>query len=214
MTDQIQGYASVLQLSREDIHTLKVYDAYSLHRVVYGLFPMNNENREQGRSDSSGFLYADDGEQEGVRQIIMVSRSKPHETPQFGKVKTAPIQEKFFSYDRYAFEIMVSPSRRSRETGKVTAIKDKEDIARWFTEKLRVAGAAVGENEFQVERVSVQQFQKKDYTVTHGVARLRGVLTVVNRREFADLFFRGIGRGKAFGLGLLKVSPFYQQENK
>jgi len=39
------------------------------------------------------------------------------------------------------------------------------------------------------------------------VVELRGVLTVRDRESFFEVLGRGIGRGKAYGLGLLSVAP-------
>ncbi|MPN58153.1 hypothetical protein SDC9_205854 [bioreactor metagenome] len=37
-----------------------------------------------------------------------------------------------------------------------------------------------------------------------------GVLEVVDRKSFIKSFCEGIGRGKAFGFGLLQLLPLYE----
>ena len=46
--------ASALRLNRADCKALDIKDAYSLHRVVYSLFPKPDDQ-------SRDFLYADKG---------------------------------------------------------------------------------------------------------------------------------------------------------
>jgi len=56
--------------------------------------------------------------------------------------------------------------------------------------------------------MSVQTFKKDGQTVTHGSATLKGELQVTDREQFNQSFRQGIGRGRAFGFGLLQIVPF------
>jgi CRISPR system Cascade subunit CasE len=51
------------------------------------------------------------------------------------------------------------------------------------------------------------QFNKKGNQVTLGSATLQGGLTVIDREKFKHSFCQGIGRGRAFGFGLLQIVP-------
>ena len=53
--------ASVLHLDRAAIKALRVTDLYSLHRVVYSLYPDVRSETDKADSASSGILYADLG---------------------------------------------------------------------------------------------------------------------------------------------------------
>jgi len=55
--------------------------------------------------------------------------------------------------------------------------------------------------------MSVQTFKKDGQTVTHGSATLKGELLVTDREQFNQSFRQGIGRGRAFGFGLLQIVP-------
>ena len=48
--------ASVLHLDRAAIHALRITDPYSLHRVVYGLYPDVRDTVAKATSQSSGIL--------------------------------------------------------------------------------------------------------------------------------------------------------------
>lgn len=208
MSDDLLAYASVLRLSRADIKALKVKDAYALHKVVYGLFEDIRSVAEKQTSASSGIVYADKGGDFNTRQILMLSNRKPHQTPQFGEVQTKMIHADFLSHALYAFEVTLNPSKRDKQTGKVVAIRGREEIAAWFKARAQKSwGFSVNPESLQIGQMSVQTFEKSGETITHGSATLIGELTVTDRKQFNLSFTQGIGRGRAFGFGLLQIVP-------
>lgn len=69
MSEDCLAYASVLRLNRADMNTLKITDAYALHKVVYGLFEDIRSDAEKQASIPSGIVYADKG------AILIVGKS-------------------------------------------------------------------------------------------------------------------------------------------
>ncbi|NOT18396.1 MAG: type I-E CRISPR-associated protein Cas6/Cse3/CasE [Sulfuriferula sp.] len=208
MSNEIVAYASVLKLSRADIKTLNIKDAYALHKVVYGLFEDVRTDAEKQASAASGIVYADKGGDFNTRQILMLSNRKPHQTPQFGAVQTKSIHANFLTHERYTFDITLNPTKRDKQTGKVVAIRGREEIAAWFTARAPQSwGFAVIAEHLQVGQMSVQVFEKAGRTITHGSATLTGELVVTDRDRFIQSFIHGIGRGRAFGFGLLQIVP-------
>jgi len=208
MSEDILAYASVLRLSRTDMRLLKVKDAYTLHKVVYGLFEDIRSDAEKQASVPSGIVYADKGGDFNTRQILMLSTRKPHQTPQFGEVQVKPIHQGFLAHSRYAFEIILNPSKRDHQTGKVVAIRGRKGIEQWFKMRAQQSwGFNVKSRNLQIGQVSVQTFEKAGGTVTHGSATLKGELNVIDRNRFNLSFTQGIGRGRAFGFGLLQIVP-------
>jgi len=208
MNEAILAHASVLLLNREDIKMLKVKDAYALHKVVYGLFEDVRSDAEKAAGKSSGILYADKGGDFQTRQILLLSNRKPHQTPQFGQVKTKPISTDFANHDEYAFEIIINPVKRNNATGKIISIRGRDEIEQWFIERAADAyGFKVNATSIQIEQMSVQTFEKSGQTVTHGSATIKGQLTVIDRNLFIKSFTQGLGRGKSFGFGLLQIVP-------
>lgn len=208
MTETTLAHASLLLLSREDIKMLKVKDAYSLHKVVYGLFEDVRSEAEKAAGKSSGILYADKGGDFHTRQILLLSNRKPHQTPQFGQVKTNPILSSFVNHDEYAFEITINPVKRDNASGKIIAVRGREEIQKWFMHRASDAyGFKVNPSSIQTEQISVQMFEKSGQTVTHGSATIKGQLIVTDRALFVKSFKQGLGRGKSFGFGLLQIVP-------
>jgi CRISPR system Cascade subunit CasE len=204
----IVAYASVLKLSRSDMYTLKIKDVYSIHRVVYGLFEDTRSEDEKLGSVRSGIVYADKGGDFHTRNILMLSDRKPHQTPQFGQVLTRPVHTDFLGHDRYRFEVLVNPTRRTRDSGKIVPVKGRENVAAWFIDRAKqVWGFSVDDEHLEVEQTSVQRFEKVGVQITKGGATLNGLLSVDDRDRFVKSFIHGIGRGRAFGFGLLQVVP-------
>ena len=209
MSDDILAYASVLRLSRADMKILDIKDAYALHKVVYGLFEDVRSDAQKQASVPSGIAYVDKGGDFNTRQILMLSDRRPHQTPQFGIVETKPIYADFLTHGRYAFDITINPTKRDKHTGKVVAIKGREDIASWFKARSFASwGFSVNPENLQIGEISVQRFDEKaGKTVTHGSATLKGELAVIDRARFIQCFIQGIGRGRAFGFGLMQIIP-------
>lgn len=210
MSEDVLAYASVLRLSRDDMTILRVKDAYALHKVVYGLFEDIRSDAEKQADNPSGIVFADKGGDFNTRQVLMLSTRKPHQTPQFGEVQTQTIHPDFLAHERYTFEVTLNPSRRDKQTGKVMPVRGRDAIERWFKERARKSwGFGVNPKNLQTEQISVQTFNKSGSTVTHGSATLKGELTVIDRERFILSFTQGIGRGRAFGFGLLQIVPLH-----
>lgn len=208
MSNDILAYASVLRLSRSDTKILNIKDAYSLHKVVYGLFEDIRTDAQKQASVPSGISYVDKGGDFNSRQILMVSNRKPHQSPQFGLVETKSISAAFLAHGHYGFEITINPSKRDKDTKKITAIRGNENVASWFKAHAESSwGFGVNPNTLQVLQVGVQTFEKEGKTVTHGSASIKGELTVIDQDRFKQSFIQGIGRGRAFGFGLLQIIP-------
>lgn len=212
MSDAAIAFASVLRLTRKDARVLNIQDAYSLHKIVYRLFDDIRNDAEKRGSHPSGILFADKGyvlTHEGrVRQVLMLSTRLPNNTLSAGQIETRPIPEDFLTFDEYAFTVTINPGKRDHESGKVKPVKGREAIAVWFTERCQKSwGFSVNTDSLSVENLFVQQFEKAGHSVTHGGAVLKGALTVTDPALFEKSFTQGIGRGRAFGFGLLQVVP-------
>jgi CRISPR system Cascade subunit CasE len=208
MNADVIAYASMLHLSRADVKVLKVKDTYSIHRVVYGLFEDTRTEPDKKGSVSSGILFADKGGDFHSRKILILSDRKPHTTPQFGEVQSRPVSNAFLGWDRYVFEVTVNPGKRDSRTGKVLPVIGRENIHQWFLDRaMNSWGFSVSPNSLEVVRAGVQSFEKDGFKITHGSATLKGALTVIDRDRFVKSFTKGVGRGRAFGFGLLQIVP-------
>ncbi|MCL2029387.1 MAG: type I-E CRISPR-associated protein Cas6/Cse3/CasE [Deltaproteobacteria bacterium] len=200
-------FASLLNLSIQDMARLRIKDAYGIHRVVYDLFdPLRGNTADGGRSASSGILYADRGLKKGWREILIVSDRSPR--PAVGvRLETREIPEKLLGFPSYRFEITINPVKRDRASGKLVPLRTREAVIEWFAAKAPGWGFEPAAGHLEVESMNVAQFENKGQRVTLGQATLTGLLQVRDAARFAQSFTHGIGRGKAFGCGLLQIVP-------
>ena len=204
--------ASVLHLDRAAMQALRVTDPYSLHRVVYGLYPDVRDDAAKTASTASGILWADQGGDIRGRKILLLADRAPADQTEggYGKVQACrPFADDFLGHDRYGFKVIVNPTRRDSKSGKLLPIKGREAIAAWFAERAQASwGFAVASEHLQVERIEVLQFKDKaQRSVTLAQAHVCGQLQVTDRAQFQKSFTQGIGRGRSFGCGLLQIVP-------
>jgi len=189
--------ASMLKLNRLDCQLLKIKDLYSIHRVVYDLFP----------GDQRDFLFVDKGGNEYFRKILIVSERAPKQ-PNFGEIESKHIPDHFFNHEKYAFEITVNATQRDGNTKKIKPVKEKNDLAKWFSKKALRNGFETSDSSLEIGAPNAERFNhSKKGTVTYNKVTIRGKLTVKDRTQFRKTFETGIGRGKAFGFGLLQIMP-------
>lgn len=203
--------ASILQLDRAAVKALRITDAYSLHRVVYGLFEDVRSDAQKKTSVASGILYADQGGDFHQRTILLLSDRPPASNidGQYGIVRSRPIPEEFLSHEHYRFKVIVNPTRRDNASRKLTPVKGREAVSQWFMERTTQSwGFEASPQHLQIDRIQVLQFKDKvQRPVTLAQAHIQGLLTVTNREQFQHSFSCGIGRGRAFGCGLLQLVP-------
>lgn len=205
--------ASFLCLTRADIMALRIRDAYSLHRVVYDLYPDTRTELEKCASVSSGILYADKGGDWSSRHILMLA-DRPPKTPEHGQLENRTVSPSFLQHNHYGFEVIINPTKRDKASGKIMAIRGYEAITQWFIDKAPKAwGFHVKPQHVQLRDLGVKIFEKKGHAVTQGSATVRGELAVIDRARFIQSFQLGIGRGRAFGFGLLQLVPLLNPDN-
>ncbi len=199
--------ASALHLNRKDIKVLKIKDAYSLHRVVYSLFEDVRTSEQKQQGESSGILYADKGGDETYRKILILANRNPI-VPEQGELSSKKIPDEFLEHPHYRFEVIINPTQRNSASRKIIPIKGREAISEWFVNKASANwGFAVNSQTIEVSHNHVKCFDKKGQQVTQAYATVKGQLHVIDRKKFIKSFKQGIGRGKAFGCGLLQIVP-------
>lgn len=203
--------ASVLHLDRTAVKALRITDPYSLHRVVYSLYEDQRDDAGKAESQSSGILYADQGGDFNGRKILLLANRPPASAVdgRYGAVRSRAIPDDFLEYDRYRFKVIINPTRRDNASRKLVPIKGRDAIAQWFLEKsVKSWGFDAASLYLQVDRMQVLQFKDKSQRlVTLAQAHIQGHLRVTDRDKFRFAFSNGLGRGRAFGCGLLQIVP-------
>jgi len=204
-------FASVLHLSRQDCQALRITDPYSLHRVVYSLFPDVRSEDDKQASEFSGIQFSDLGGDARGRKVLLLSDRPPAANidGQYGEVNSRPLPAGFLNHRHYRFKLIINPTRRDNASKKLLPVKGREAIADWFMARAEASWGFVADPAaLQVERVEVLRFKEKaQREVTLAQAHMTGVLRVTDADIFRQSVARGIGRGRAFGCGLLQIVP-------
>lgn len=206
--------ASVLNLSRKDISALKITDPYSIHRVVFSLFDDVRSEADKIAGVSSGILFADLGGDHESRRILLLSNRPPAVAidGQHGVVNSKVLDDEFLTHSTYNFSTIVNPTRQNSETQKLVPVKGRENIIAWFCERAPLSwGFSVNPESARVNNVDVLTFKSKtQQPITLAQAHIQGTLRVTDPVAFRKSFTSGIGRGRAFGCGLLQIVPFVE----
>jgi len=211
--------ASILYLTRKDVQALRIKDPYALHKAVYSLYPDVRSAEEKQGSTPSGFLHADLGGDHNVRKVLLLSNREPalflkdsSGQGKHGDVQSRRVSPDFLTHKNYRFRVVVNPTQRNSQSRKLVPIKGRENVAQWFASRAEKSwGFKVVPASLQVDSTDVLEFRDKNQRpVTIAQAQVQGVLEVTNPEQFKQSFAQGIGRGRAFGCGLLQIVPIVE----
>lgn len=188
----------------------------AMHAAVLAAFPPGREDRVLWRIDRDGHRTA----------LIVVSGSVPsfeHLQEQAGW-RNEPSWETR-DYDRlldrlqrgqeYAFRLVANPAGiRSYDDGRKRRVVHRSvpHQRRWLLERAERIGVEFlpagpeAEPEILVSARSTLRFPRNDRTVTLGQARFEGALRIVEVDALRTALVEGIGRGKAYGNGLMTLA--------
>lgn len=205
-------YLSRVRLNMRRGNTMKALASPAiLHGAVEAAFA-GERRRRLWRLDQLG----------GEQYLLIVSEDKPNlqgMTEQLGyagEYKTldyTPLFNKIANQSKWRFRLTANPTIAKKQTegrGRVVAIISQEQQIEWLLHKGERHGFAVAAEDFQVVGKQWYRFLKKDdngrqLTVTLYAVTYEGVLTVTDAEKFVEALSAGIGREKAYGMGMLTV---------
>ncbi|GAB3707494.1 type I-E CRISPR-associated protein Cas6/Cse3/CasE [Mariniluteicoccus flavus] len=112
----------------------------------------------------------------------------------------------------WAFRIAVNPTHRGKHEGRtqVFAHVTAEQQTQWLLDRQERMGVALvgpdGERTFSLDGRDVRRFRRGDMSVTLAYATFSGALKVVDADRLRETLVSGLGRGKAYGCGLLTLA--------
>jgi CRISPR system Cascade subunit CasE len=188
---------------------LQAHDAYDWHQRLWQAFPQRD-------GQPRDYLTRIDRQDEGL-QILVVSPRIPVR-PDWCPVAcwaSKEIPAKFLTYPRYQFSLVANPAKKIRtfldgqrtKNGKRVPLTNPADQIGWLARKAAAAGFRVDLDTLQAIPRGREAFMRQGVPGTHAAVEFRGALTVLDREAFLAAFPRGIGPAKAFGFGLLVLSP-------
>lgn len=135
------------------------------------------------------------------------SEAYPAETKQYD-----PFLDKLKEGDCWHFRIIANPTKskktEERDRGKVKALLSVEDQKQWLVQKGERNGFFVTNDSFNVLRDEWLQFKKKKngHQVSLLAVTYEGYLTIKDVVLFKEALRNGIGREKAYGMGMLTIA--------
>ena len=162
----------------------------------------------------------------GEQYLMLVSAEKPDLTAtveQFGYPEASaawetqdytPLLARIQNGTRWHFRLTANPTKHGAgdaatgKRGKVMPHMTAEHQQRWLLKKAAQHGFALEEGEFLAVQSQWYQFRKTaagNHPVSLLSVTFEGMLTVTDAEMFRRTLTEGIGRGKAYGMGMLTV---------
>lgn len=94
--------------------------------------------------------------------------------------------------------------------GRVKAITIPARQREWLKQQGSKHGFLLSDDQFDVIRSEWKNFRNKGKNVSIFCSTFEGILTVSNQEEFVKALIGGIGRGKAYGNGMMTVIHCYE----
>ena len=190
---------------------LRVKDAYDWHKRVWDLFG----DRDGVTRD---FLMRID-RKEASFQVLVLSQAeaeKPSWCPA-NCFESKAIPDSFFNHTRFRFSLMANPTKKiaalnsdgtKKKNGKRIPVTKREELVKWLKRKADDGGFQFEPQHLQSIPRGREVFHKKGSpSGTLNAIEFVGDLTVVDISKFRSALSNGIGTAKAFGFGLLLLSP-------
>jgi CRISPR system Cascade subunit CasE len=185
-------------------------DSYAWHKRTWECFP----GRPKAARD---FLTRLDDTGSGFRLLVLSEEQpvKPDWCPDAGW-HTKQVADSFLDSARFSFSLLANPTVKKaaprNEAGKRTNAKripvsKREDLLAWLERKGSQHGFRVVPAVIRTIPRPRQSFIKEGQAGLHSATEFVGTLEVVDRTAFRQAFARGIGSAKAFGFGMLCLSP-------
>ncbi len=181
-----------------------------LHGAIEQSFP-GPRGRNLWRIDTVG----------GKTWLLVLSRDKPdfnRLAAQFGAScwecrEYEPLLHRIEQGSIWHFRLVANPTisktRKSGERGKVLGHITPAYQKKWLSDRAEKHGFSLSEGDFDITQSRWLHFRKgtdNGRSVTLLSVTYEGSLTVTDPVVFAQTLTEGIGRGKAYGLGLLTVA--------
>ena len=205
-------YLSRIAIDLKNRNTLRALDNPEiLHGMIEACFPGERE-RNLWRLDSLN----------GQTYLLMLSATKPDFTPlaaqigqngALGEIRDyQPLQDKILPGSVWRFRLVANPVKSvpqpGERRGKVTAIPIAAHQRDWLLRQAERNGFLLNPDQFESVRSEWHIFRNKGRTVSVLGVTFEGVLTVTDADAFKAALLQGIGRGKAYGMGLLTVVAY------
>jgi CRISPR system Cascade subunit CasE len=205
-----------IEIDYETAHKAHLRDAYAWHQWAWLAFPGRPE-------DDRDFLTRFDDTGHGFRFLIQSATppQRPGTCPE-DAWQSKSIPESFFGHPAYRFSLLANPTRKlaaprdaegKRRNAKRVPVTRREDLIVWLERKAGQHGFRVDSDTLRTVPRPRQLFVKKSgsdsrrHAGLHAATEFIGTLRIIDSPVFLEAARTGIGSAKAFGFGMLCLSP-------
>lgn len=210
------AFLTKVEIDHETAYKAGLRDSYAWHQRVWEMFP--------GRDGQPrNFLMRLDGTDVGFRLLVVSAAepSRPGWCPE-PAWHSKPLPESFLEHATFRFSLIANPTRKVKSTansknGRRIPITHREDrevdgkvqsgLLSWLRRKGEQHGFSFDGSHLRTVPRPRQWFLKKGSAGVHTATEFVGTLTVTDPAKFREAVTRGIGSAKAFGFGMLCLSP-------
>jgi CRISPR system Cascade subunit CasE len=203
------SYLAKIEIDHETAYKAGLRDSYAWHQKSWLAFPgRDGEERD--------FLTRLDEIDGGFRLLLLSATSPTRPTwcpePSWERKEIAPA---FFTHATYRFSLMANPTKKVRsapdgrllKNSRRVALSKREDLLDWLRRKGEAGGFTFEAEKTRTVPRPRQAFLKKGQAGLHTATEFVGMLTVTDAAAFQIAATQGIGPAKAFGFGMLCLSP-------
>ena len=202
-------YLTKIEIDHETAFKVGIRNAYDWHQKIWLAFP----GRDGAVRD---FLTRLDVIDDHFRFLLLSQQApkRPDWCPEPAWASKR-VSESFLDNGSFGFSLIANPTKkvRSKADGTVTKngrrvpITKREDLLAWIVRKAQAGGFHVDPSTLRTIPRPREYFIKKGKAGLHAATEFRGTLTVTDPTAFAKSFTTGIGPAKAFGFGMICLSP-------
>ncbi len=205
-----------LEVDHETAYKAGLRDSYSWHQKIWQAFP--------GRDGEDRFFLTRLDEIDGGLRLLVLSPEAPVRPDWCPEPcwHSKPISESFFKHSTYRFSLVANPTRKVKteknpKNGRRVPLVSREDkvvdgktvpgLLSWLARKGEQHGFTFDPDRTKTAPRPRQLFIKKGAAGTHTATEFSGILTVTDPEKFHHAARNGVGSAKAFGFGMLCLSP-------
>ena len=185
-------------------------DSYAWHQKVWQAFPDRDK-------EARNFLTRLDDTNDGFRLLILSQTipTRPDWCPT-DNWKTSEMADSFLASPQFRFSLLANATEKKvvrdeqgvrKKNGRRKALTKEEDLREWMQRKATQHGFSIADSQLRVTPMPKQFFLKKGKSGTHAATRFEGILSISDKETFTQALTTGIGTAKAFGFGMLCLSP-------
>lgn len=188
-------------------------DSYAWHQKIWEAFPERD-------GEARDFLTRLDDTDSRFR-LLVLSESLPVRPDWCPSDcwRTKEMGDDFLDHGTFQFSLLANATLKKvvrnadgtrQKNGKRIPVVGDDELTAWLQRKAEAHGFSLGTSDLKISSMPRHYFIKKGKSGLHQGTNFQGILKVTDPALFREALLKGIGTAKAFGFGMLCLSPITQ----